>query len=278
METLNNTLLSRAGDGHYNLGDDVTNKLSEAVVNHPKFIEISESLSTLKNEEATTACIEVMKNQIAETKAVLTAVDTTTRTINTNIDAMGDRFTSSHLASDREMLQLRKNSDESLMMFGSMKNIRRFEDTLYCDIKIISNYHLEHHPDAKDPDAYLQCMINQHLVGKTGYSFVIIATDSNDITCMETEHESAVAIFEQVKGQSDLLCEIVQTIITIIGVDVFIVEKPPRYDPVSKDPTSMKQKLSKYSNAVPSTSLGLTQRAFLVEQGSLGRSSGKARN
>ena len=40
----------------------------------------------------------------------------------------------------------------------------------------------------------------------------------------------------------------------------------------------MKQKLNKYSNSLLSTTLGLTPRLFIVEQGSLARSSVKARS
>ena len=121
-------------------------------------------------------------------------------------------------------------------------------------------------------------MISEHLVGKTCYNLVIIATGSNDITCLDTVNGSQVSLYEQVKSHTGMLCDMAQSIIQNIGVDVFIVENPPRYDPIPSDPTSMKQKLNKYSNSLLSTTLGLTSRLFVVEQGSLARSSVKARN
>ena len=61
-------------------------------------------------------------------------------------------------------------------------------------------------------------------------------------------------------------------------IDVFIVEKPPRYDLPSGDPSGMKQKLNKFSNGVLAASTGPTPRLFLVEQASLSRSAGKGRS
>ena len=52
----------------------------------------------------------------------------------------------------------------------------RLKEELNCDLKVIPTYHVEHHADAKDPDAYLQCMVNQHLSGKPDFDFAIIAT------------------------------------------------------------------------------------------------------
>ena len=49
-------------------------------------------------------------------------------------------------------------------------------------------------------------------------------------------------------------------------------------NPTASDPLSMKQKVNKYSNSLLSTTLGLTPRVFIVEQGSLARSSVRARN
>ena len=99
-----------------------------------------------------------------------------------------------------------------------------------------------------------------------------------DITCLDTVNGTHVSLYEQVKSHTGMRCDMAQSIIKDIGVDVFIVENPPRYDPIPSDPTSVKQKLNKYSNSLLSTTLGLTSRLFVVEQGSLARSSVKARN
>ena len=95
---------------------------------------------------------------------------------------------------------------------------------------------------------------------------------------MDTIIGTPVPLYEQVKSQTGLLCDTAQSITQDMGVDVFLVENPPRYDPTPSDPAAMKQKLNKYSNSLLSTTLGLTPRVFIVEQGSLARSSARARS
>ena len=330
VEKLTVTLEAKKKEGTINIDKSDIKTLTEAVTSHPKFIEVSETLSVLKTDVAKAASVEAVKQQVEEVKNLLGTVNSTTRQIDTNVKEFGEKMLAGNCSLAPEMLQLRKNSDESLRMFESMQksleslaqaqtnnhvptpnpgpstsqplppaqpdgpvkrkglmltssigkdiDTKRIAETLHCDITVIPTYHLEHHPEAKDPDAHLKSVVNQHLAGQTGYQFVIIAVGSNDITCLDTDNASAVTLFEQVRTQSTLLCETTENIISDMGVDVFVVEKPPRYDPTDKDPTSMKQKLSKFSNGVLSTSLGLTTRAFLVEQASLSRSAGKARN
>ena len=110
------------------------------------------------------------------------------------------------------------------------------------------------------------------------YNFVVIAAGSTDITTLNIESESVVTMYEQVKSHTGILCDTVQAIAQEMDMDVFLVENPPRYDPTVADPLSIKQKVNKYSNSLLSTTLGLTPRVFIVEQGSLARSSVKARN
>ena len=86
-------------------------------------------------------------------------------------------------------------------------DLKRLEETLNCDIKMIPTFHVEKHPSAKHPEAYLQNMVSEHLAGKSCYNFVIIATGSNDITCLDTVNESPVSLYEQVKSHTGVLCD-----------------------------------------------------------------------
>ena len=61
------------------------------------------------------------------------------------------------------------------------------------------------------------------------------------------------------------------------NINVLIVEKPPRYDPPTTDPSSMKQKLSRYPDGVLATITGPTPNLFLEEQACLARSAGISR-
>ena len=48
-------------------------------------------------------------------------------------------------------------------------NNKKLKEDLNCELKIIPTYYVHNHPDSQDPDAYLECMVNQHLAGKSGY-------------------------------------------------------------------------------------------------------------
>ena len=118
-------------------------------------------------------------------------------------------------------------------------------------------------------------MVNKHLRGKEGFDFAILATGSNDISDLDLTLASTT-LFTRVSSQSKTLVDIADAASKEMDIDVFIVEKPPRYD-TADDPHALKQKLSKYSNAVIATLIAATPRLHLVEQASLGRVSEKAR-
>ena len=153
---------------------------------------------------------------------------------------------------------------------------RRYKDELNCELKIIPTNNIEENPNEEDPDSYLGSMVNQHLRGKNGYSFAIFATGTNEITNLDTENSPATTLFSKVSSQSRTLFDIAESITKDMDIDIFMVDKPPRYDNVA-DPTGMKQKLTKYANGVLASHTGATPRIFLIEQASLARSAVKAR-
>ena len=70
---------------------------------------------------------------------------------------------------------------------GLDTDIKRYKGELNAELKVIPTIYIEENSAVRDPDAYLGCMVNQRLRGKTGYSFAIIATGSNDITDLNTD-------------------------------------------------------------------------------------------
>ena len=128
---------------------------------------------------------------------------------------------------------------------GLDTDIRRYKEELNVELKVIPTYHIKENPNAKDPDAYLGCMVNKHLRGKPGFSFAIIATGSNDISDLHTENSPPTSLFAEVSDQSRTLFDLAESLVKEMEIDVFIVDKPPRYD---TDPTDIKQKLTKFAN------------------------------
>ena len=121
-------------------------------------------------------------------------------------------------------------------------------------------------------------MVNKHLAGKGCYDFAILAIGTSDITDMDVGNDSNVTtLTNYVADQTKTVADVAKSLATENNIDIFVVDKPPRYDPPTKDPTGMCAKLSKYSNGVMASSLGMTPRLFIVDQSSLARTSLKAR-
>ena len=152
---------------------------------------------------------------------------------------------------------------------------KRFKEELKADLKVIPTEYIHENPSALDKDSYIECMVNQHLRGKAGYSFVILATGDKDITDLDTDNSPPTTLFSEVSEQSSSLYEIAESVSKELDIDVFIVDKTPRYD-AQGDPTGMK--LTKYSNGVLASKTGASPRIFLVEQASLARAGVKARS
>ena len=167
------------------------------------------------------------------------------------------------------------------IMFASKSALeidtKKLKSDLGCDLKIIPTDYIYPHTDSHDPDSYLECMVNQHLAGKGCYDFAIIATGVDDITELDIVNSAPTTLTSNVADQTRTVVEVAENIIKENNIDVFIVEKPPRYDPADSDPSSMYSKLSKYSNGVLASSVGMTPRLYIVDQTTLTRSGTRAR-
>ena len=296
---------------------DVTNSQVSQATN------LNNSVTAIMSEMAQAATLTTVQGKVESLTTVLDQVQTTVLKIDKNVNEVKRDVTKASEIKDQEMVQLRKNSDDSLKMFGTMietlKNIeakassktfpttptdpttnlpkpadvltrrgimftssvaidtdiKRYKEELNCELKIIPTENVEEDTSATDPDSYLGSMVNKHLRHSSGYNFAIFATGTSDITNLDIENSPATTLFSRVSSQSKTVFDIAESITKEVDIDVFIVDKPPRYD--SEDDAGMKQKLTKYSNGVIASSTGATPRIFLVEQTSLGRTAAKAR-
>ena len=157
-------------------------------------------------------------------------------------------------------------------------DIKKIKSDLNCDIKIIPTDHVLPQQNSSDPDSHLQCMVNLHLAGKGCYDFAIIATGINDISDLDVDNTHPTTLTSRVADQTKAIVDIAENLVNEDKIDVFIVDKPPRYDLTDKDPTGMYAKLTKYSNGVLASSVGMTPRLFIVDQTNLARSGVKARS
>ena len=297
--------------------------IAHRVSNHPSLTQLSTTLSTMRAEVAKSTCLEGVMTEIQGISVSLNSLETQVNNVSKTLNETNE-------ASNKDMAQIRKNSDNSLEMFLAMKtsletlvqqaahpnkiaprinndtskpnnaednhetktfkgimfadsvaqeiDTKKLKEDINCDLKIIPTNYINHHPDSTDPDQYLQCMVNQHLAGKTNYDFAIIATGSNDITELDVKNSPPTTLTNAVADQTKTLVEIAKTLAAENKIDIFLIDKPPRYDPATNDPTSMYSKLAKYSNGVLASSVGMAPRLIIVDQSSLARSSIKARS
>ena len=157
-------------------------------------------------------------------------------------------------------------------------NKNRFKEELNCDLQIVQTNYIEHHPSSETPEAYLESMVKKHLAGKSEYDFAIIATGSDDISELDTVNSPPTTLYENTTNLAKSLFKTAELLTTDPGIDVFICENPPRYEPISSDPRSMKQNLAKFSNGVIATSVLPAPRIVLIEQTSLARNFERARS
>ena len=310
-----------------NIDNSQIDKLANCVASHPTLSQLSTSLSNLRTEVA-------QSTTLTQVQSGVQGLSDTLVTLETEVKNMNQKITDRNEASNIDMAQIRKNSDDSLGLFNAMKksldtlakqavnpeipttshptpkpspitnqqdkpqdssnsrikkgimfsdsialdlDLNKMKHDLNCDLKVIPTNFIHHHPTSADPDAYLQCMVNQHLAGKTCYDFAILAVGANDITELDTENSPPTTLTNSVADQTKALIEVAETLAIENNLDIFLVDKPPRYDLATSDSMGMLAKLSKYANGVLASSVGITPRLFIVEQSSLARSSPKAR-
>ena len=77
----------------------------------------------------------------------------------------------------------------------------------------------------------------------------ILATGSNDITAMDTAASSLESLYSVVSEQSRTLFNTAEPLTKQKNMDVFLVEKTPKYD-LHNDPDGINQKLTNFSSSV----------------------------
>ena len=114
---------------------------------------------------------------------------------------------------------------------------------------IVPTYNPEENPSSKNPDLHLSLKIDENLNGSCSYDLAILATGSNDITAMDTAASSLESLYSVVSEQSRTLFNTAEPLTKQKNMDVFLVEKTPKYD-LHNDPDGINQKLTNFSSSV----------------------------
>ena len=235
--------------------------------------DISTAVTAIRSEMAQAATLAVVQDKVDSMNSLMDQVHSVALKVDHKVNEVKSKVISVSDATNKEMTQMRKNSDDSLKMFGEMlsslrnietstpsptqpsstspnnqpqpsgppgvpkrkgimftssialdTDIQRYKDELNAELKIIPTYYIQENRSARDPDAYLGCMVNQHLRGKSGYNFALLATGTNNITDLATDTSPVTTLFSEVSGQSTILFDVAESLVKEMNIDVFIVD------------------------------------------------------
>ena len=125
---------------------------------------------------------------------------------------------------------------------------KKFEYKLNCEMEIIETYHILENKTAPDPEKYLRNMLKNHMkVGEV--DFIILSVGSNDITFLSNEKD-VCALNKEALEHSAILVDIAKETADRFDIDVFVIERPTRYDKKEKDPKSVKSTVNQSANGL----------------------------
>ena len=148
---------------------------------------------------------------------------------------------------------------------------------LNCNLDVIKTFHISEHVDARDPEKYLKNMIDENLSEGDETDFVIFVVGSNDISKLDIENDTLVTLNNKVCDQSKDLVHFANYAAQKFGVDVFVVERPPRYDKEKNDPKAVKQMLNQAANGLLLSLVTPIEKVHLIKLPDLENLSGKVR-
>ena len=105
----------------------------------------------------------------------------------------------------------------------------RLEKDLQSKIKVVPTYHIEKHPNSKNPELYLKKLLDEELKDSK-VDYAIISVGTNDITDMDHESNDLTTLNNAACDQSKNLIHLVDHASQKYNIDIFVVERPPRND------------------------------------------------
>ena len=150
---------------------------------------------------------------------------------------------------------------------GLQCDVQRLSNDINSRISVEKTYYIEEHKEAKDPDLFLKKTI-ENLDEVDDIDFIILSVGSNDITKLNIE-EDIKHLNEKVCEQSVTLVNIAEETSKKHNVDVFIVEKPARFDKEVKDPERRRSVLTVSSNGLLPSLITPLERVHFIPLSSL---------
>ena len=158
---------------------------------------------------------------------------------------------------------------------GKEINIEKLQDELNSDINYCLTYHIERQAHLSEPSPYLALQINEVMCKKV--DFVIIQVGSNEMTNLDLSSDKQ-KLFDTIQEDCDKLINIAKHLVTEYEIDVFISEKPPRFDQKCLEFGGILEGLNNTSNSILHMRSHLLDRIFIIKQSMLESKSERVRN
>ena len=157
---------------------------------------------------------------------------------------------------------------------GKNTPVEKLQSDLNSDIRIHATYFIENNKDLTEPGAYLALKVNE--VMNKEVDFVIIQVGSNEMSALDLK-ENKNTIFEKIQQDCDKIINLAQHMVREYEVDVFISEKPPRYDNKSLEQGGILEGLNNTSNSILHMRSHLLERVWIIKQSMLESKSDRVR-
>ena len=126
--------------------------------------------------------------------------------------------------------------------------MQELSNKLNSTMRIVKTFHIEKHTNAKDPELYLKKNLDI-LKEHDDIDFIVISVGTNDITKLNLSEELGY-LNDAACDHSKNLAHIANGISQKHNIDVFIVERPARFDIEDKDPEGIRSVVNISANGM----------------------------
>ena len=149
---------------------------------------------------------------------------------------------------------------------GKSTDVEKVRNDLNSDIELYVTDYIERNEKLTDPDAFLTQKVNQ--VMKSEHDYVIIQIGSNEMSQLELGEDKG-KVFASIQDDCEKLVNLAKHLVSEYNVDVFISEKPPRYDEKTSEFGGILEGLNNTSNSILHMQTHMLDRVWMVKQSML---------
>ena len=158
---------------------------------------------------------------------------------------------------------------------GKNSETSRLEKDLNCKIELHVTYHIVKMSHGATYDDSLMSKVDSVMTNE--FDFVILQLGSNEMSDLDLSM-SRKDLFEMIQTDCENLIKVAKSMVEKYDVEVFVSEKPPRYDKKNEDSKGLLEDLNSTSNSVIKTHTHLLDRVHHVRQSMLECKGERARN